>query len=150
MDKGGQDERTIVVDASVAAKWIIPGEPWGDNAGKLKESIVSGKVVAYAPPLFSYELASVILRSINTGVLTFEDGVESLNAIKLLGINIQPTLWNHIVEMLDIALTTKLTIYDSAYLHLSKRLGAKLITADEELKRKGERVAEVCLLKDFI
>lgn len=150
MDKGGQGEKPrVVIDTSVAAKWIIPGEPWGAQARILEEKIVSGEVEAYAPPLLLYEVASVILKSISRGALKLGDGTETLKAMGHLGLNIQPTSWNDLAEILNIATATKLTIYDSSYLHLSKKMNAKLITADNELKKKGEKVAETILLKDL-
>ena len=39
-------------------------------------------------------------------------------------------------EILSIASKTKLTVYDAVYLHLSKRMKAKLITADSKQKRE--------------
>jgi predicted nucleic acid-binding protein len=37
MKKGGESKKEVlVIDASVAAKWIIPGEPWDEKARALK------------------------------------------------------------------------------------------------------------------
>ncbi|MCD6528949.1 type II toxin-antitoxin system VapC family toxin [Candidatus Bathyarchaeota archaeon] len=150
MDKGGQGEKPrIVVDASVAVKWAIEGEPWETQARTLLESIVSRKIEAYAPTLFLYEVASVMLRSAARNVLKLVDGIKALKAMGNLGINVETTSWNDLAEILKIAATTNLTIYDSTYLHLSKKVKAKLVTVDKELKRKGEKVAETILLKDL-
>jgi len=150
MDKEGQGEKPrVVIDASVAVKWVIPGEPWETQAKTLEAKIVSGKVEAYAPPLIIYEAASVILKSISVGALKLGDGVEALKAMGHLGINIQPTTWVDLAEILGIAAATKLTIYDSTYIQLSKKIDAKLITADNELKKEGENTTEIVLLKDL-
>ena len=150
MDKGGQGEKPkVVIDASVAVKWVIPGEPWEMQARILEVKIASREVEAYAPPLLLYEVASAILKSVLRGALKLGDGVEALTAIGRLGLNIQITSWNDLAEILDIATTTKLTIYDSTYLHLSKKMNAKLVTADKELKHRGRGVTEIILLKDL-
>lgn len=151
MDKGGQGQKSkVIVDASVGAKWIVPGEPWEEHATILKEKIVSGDLTAYAPSLFLYEIASIVVKSMAIGALTPKDCSEALDAIKLLGINIQPILWEDMIEIVDIAIKTNLTVYDSTYLYLCKKLNAKLVTADEELKNRGEKVADVCFIEDFI
>ncbi|RLI36344.1 hypothetical protein DRO55_03730, partial [Candidatus Bathyarchaeota archaeon] len=126
MDKGGQGEKPkVVIDASVAVKWIIPGEPWEAQARTLKERIASREIEAYAPPLLLYEVASVIQKSILRGALRLGDGIEALKAMGHLGLNIQPTSWDDLAEILNIAATTKLTVYDAAYLHLSRKMEAK-------------------------
>ncbi|MEM2997191.1 MAG: type II toxin-antitoxin system VapC family toxin [Candidatus Bathyarchaeia archaeon] len=150
MDKGREAERPrVVIDASVAAKWIIPGEPWEAEARGLMEKIASGEVEAYAPPLLPYEVASVISRAISRGVINLSEGAEALKALGQLGLKITAIGWDDQAEILEIATTSKLTIYDSAYLQLSKRVAAKLITADDELKSRGENITEIVLLRDF-
>ncbi|MFQ6094858.1 MAG: type II toxin-antitoxin system VapC family toxin [Candidatus Bathyarchaeia archaeon] len=150
MDKGGQGEKPrVVIDASVAAKWVIPGEPWDTEAEILKEKIVLGEVEAYAPELILYEVASVLLKSISIAALELSEGIEALKAMGDLGVNIQTAEWNDLAEILNVAAKTKLTVYDSTYLHLSKRIRGKLITADKELKEKGKAITETILLKDF-
>ena len=139
----------LVVDASVAAKWIIPGEPWEEEANNLKRAIISGRVDAYAPTLLTYELASVLLKAVKRGVLKAADGIEALKAVGFLGIDLAPVLWEEVAEVFEAASSTSLTIYDAAYLWLSKKLDAPLVTADEKLCKKGGRVSKVILLQDL-
>ena len=139
----------LVVDASVVAKWIIPGEPWEEGANNLKRAIISGRVDAYAPTLLTYELASVLLKAVRKGVLKPGDGIEALKAVGSLGISLAPVLWEEVTEVFEVAISTSLTIYDAAYLWLSKKLDAPLVTADEMLCKKGGRVAKIIPLQDL-
>lgn len=66
MDKGGEEK--VVLDASVVAKWAIPGERWEEEALNVKEKPVSGELRAYAPSLLTYELASVMLGAVKGSV----------------------------------------------------------------------------------
>ena len=150
MAKGGKREQVkLVIDASVVAKWVIPGEPWEEEASTLKNAIASGHVKAYAPTLIVYELASVILKAIKNNILKVQDGFEALKAIGSLGINLIPILWEESAEILKIATASGLTTYDSTYLWLSKKLEGKLITADEELRRGGEIITKTVLLGEL-
>ena len=139
----------LVVDVSVVAKWIIPGEPWEDEANNLKGAIVSGRVEAYAPTLLTYELASVLLKAVRKGVLKPGDGIEALKAVGSLGISLAPVLWEEVTEVFQAASSTSLTIYDAAYLWLSKKLDAALVTADEKLCKKGGRISKIISLQDL-
>ena len=138
----------FVIDASVAAKWILPGEPWEEKANMLKKAIALGRVEAYAPTLLTYELASVLLKAVKKSVLKALDGIEALKAISFLGINLAPVLWKEVAEVFETASSSGLTIYDAAYLWLSKKLDADLITADEKLRKKGEKITKVLLLEE--
>jgi len=150
MGKGGEGKQVkLVVDASVAAKWIIPGEPWEEEANTLKRAIVSGRVEAYAPTLLTYELASVLLKAVRKGVLKAVDGIEALKAVGSLGIDLAPVLWEEVAEIFEVADSTSLTIYDATYLWLSKKLDAPLVTADEKLCKKGGRIAKIISLQDL-
>ena len=131
-ERGEGEQVKLVIDASVAAKWIIPGEPWKKEATTLKNAIASGRLKAYAPTPIVYELASILLKAIKNNILKVQDGVEALKAIGSLGINLAPILWEESAEILKIAIASGLTIYDSTYLWLSKKLEGKLITAEKE------------------
>jgi len=148
VDKGREGEQVgLVIDASVAAKWVIPGEPWEEKANMLKKAIVLGRVEAYVPTLLTYELASVLLKAVKKSVLKAVDGIEALEAIGSLGINLAPVLWKEVAEVFEVASLSSLTIYDAVYLWLSKKLDADLITADEKLRKKGEKSRKYFYLK---
>jgi len=150
MDKGGKEKQVkLVVDASVAAKWIIPGVPWEEEANTLKRVIVSGQVETYAPILLTYELASVLLKAVRKGVLKTVDGIEALKAVGSLGIDLAPVLWEEVAEIFEVADSTSLTIYDATYLWLSKKLNAPIVTADEKLCKRDGRISKIISLQDL-
>jgi len=150
MAEGGEGTKVrLVIDASVAVKWVIPGEPWEEEAKALKDRLVSGLLEAYAPELMIYELASAIFKAVKSKVLEPRDGADALRAVGSLGINLAQIPWQEAPEILNLAIASGLTAYDAAYLWLSKKLNAKLVTADEELKRRGEAIAETILLGEL-
>lgn len=90
----------MVLDASVVAKWFIPGEPWEGEALSFGEEIVDGKLETYAPQLLLYEMASVISRTIKRGIMEFDDGVRALTHLKNIGINILNIDWGDLLRFL--------------------------------------------------
>ena len=51
------------VDASLAIKWVVPGEPWRNKARKLLTESLAAGLTLVAPPLFEYETESVLQTS---------------------------------------------------------------------------------------
>jgi predicted nucleic acid-binding protein len=150
MDKGGSTTRLrAVVDASVVVKWGLPGEPWREEANLLKQKIVFGEVEAYAPSLLLYEVSSVMYKALSSGVISFDDAWEILSNLKDIGIRLANFYWDELTELLELAQQSRLTVYDSSYLLLAKKINAILVTADEDLKKKGEKIAPVILIRDI-
>ncbi|MEM3808255.1 MAG: type II toxin-antitoxin system VapC family toxin [Nitrososphaerota archaeon] len=150
MDQGRpRNKLKIVIDTSIVAKWVIPGERWEKNARALAEDIVHRRVEAHAPSLILYELTSVISKAIRAGKMNLDDGVKSLHAIGSIGLIIDNIEWDELSEVLRIAESTKLTIYDSTYIYLARKIGCKLLTADIEVKNKGRPITEIITFNDF-
>ncbi len=113
-----------VVDASVLAALAF-GEPRADRAADL----LSGSKL-YAPDLLPYELASVALKkSMNYPAKTREIAIalEAVLSLDISLVSVTP------VDILSLALETKLTVYDAAYLHLARSLKCPLVTFDQRL-----------------
>jgi predicted nucleic acid-binding protein len=150
MDKGGSTTRLrAVVDASVVVKWGLPGEPWRKEANLLKQKIVFGEVEAYAPSLLLYEVSSVMYKALSSGVISIDDAWEILSSLKDIGIRLANFYWDELTELLELAQQSRLTVYDSSYLLLAKKINTILVTADEDLKKKGEKIAPVILIRDI-
>jgi predicted nucleic acid-binding protein len=65
------------VDASVVAKWVLPGEPYQENAVKLKEDFASGTAELCAPSFITQEVANSFWRAVKLGRLSEEDAQEA-------------------------------------------------------------------------
>ncbi len=119
-----------VVDASALAA-VLFGEPEGPNlAASLKGCRLA------APALLPFEVASVCLKK-----LLRHPGKRSLllAALRMLGrVEIARTEVN-LSEVVALAESAALTVYDASYLWLARRLGAELITLDKRLTRAARK-----------
>lgn len=118
-----------VVDASVLAALAF-GEPRADEAARL----LSGAEL-YAPDLLPYELASVALKKSKRYPLQARQIASALEALSSLNINFVSVL---AVDVLGLALETRLTVYDAAYLYLARSLKCGLVTFDQRLFEQTE------------
>ena len=87
-----------------------------------------------APSLLAFELANVCLVKCRRHP---ERRDALLSGFQLRGrLGVEEVAVDH-AGVLDLALMTRLTVYDASYLWLSRQLDAELVTLDKELDRSG-------------
>lgn len=124
----------VVIDASVAAKWFIPGaaEALADEAFALLDKYDKDEIQFVVPDLFYVEIASAIWKAVRTGRFPKESGEEALASLTQREFPTVPSL-----KLLDrafrIATAYHRTVYDCLYVALAVQSNAQLITADERL-----------------
>lgn len=125
----------LVVDASVALKWVI-FEEGSDEAGLLLTRLAAGELGLIAPEHLVGEVGNGLRKRVRQGILGIEDALSALDAIAALGIEFfgGRERW---FRSLDAALEWELTTYDALYLLLALDLQAELITADRRLAQSA-------------
>jgi predicted nucleic acid-binding protein len=124
----------FVVDASVAAKWVLPGagEPFRDEALRLLKQWLDGKVRLIVPDFFWVELTNVLWKAVRRGRCTKDAAVAALATLLDYQIPTVPSL-----NLLNLALQKGVqhgqSVYDSLYVVLAVEAAAQLVTADEKL-----------------
>jgi predicted nucleic acid-binding protein len=74
------------IDASVAIKWVIKDEPWRKKARRfLRDSTAIGFNLV-APPLFEYEIESVLQWLLQSGKLTVVEADEAITRLAVIGV----------------------------------------------------------------
>jgi predicted nucleic acid-binding protein len=128
---------TLVIDASVAIKWVLP-EDGAQRATALRES--SDELIA--PTLIAAEIGSTMRRRAATEELTPREALNAARiAIGLLGRMVSmPELAGRALEL---AIELRHPIYDCFYLALAERERAPLISADKKLLTVGKRVKAI-------
>jgi predicted nucleic acid-binding protein len=128
----------LVVDASVAVKWVLPerGEAHTNEAISLLRALGSGGIELTEPPHWLAEVAAVVVR------LRPEAARPAIALLEALEI---PVLGDRQTYELacDIAGELKHHLFDALYHAVALRSGAELVTADEQYARKGRRFGAV-------
>ena len=137
------------MDASVVAKWVLPGEPYQENAVKLKQDHVSGIASLSAPAFITSEVANALWRAVKLGRIVEEDAQEALKALNDMRIELHESNWVQASKGLSIACKLDLTIYDASYLSLTDETKAQFITADNKLYEKAKKHFGVLHLKNY-
>jgi len=116
---------TLIVDASVAVKWVLP-EAGSQAAAALREQDRD----LTAPSLIVAEVGNAIWRAARSGAVQRSEATEGLEAALLWFQSLVP-LEELRSRALTLAIELKHPIYDCFYLALAERESAPLVTADE-------------------
>jgi predicted nucleic acid-binding protein len=123
---------TLVVDASVAVKWVLD-EPATERALALRDS--DGDLIA--PSLVHAEIGSALWRAALRGHIT---GPEAGSALKAaIAHYSRIVLLAELADSaLELAIELRHPIYDCSYLTLARRERCALVTADQRLLSAAE------------
>jgi len=121
--------KPIVVDASIAVKWVI-AETYSEPAARL----LTGTAL-HAPAHWLAEATNVLWAKAHWGDLTGPQALSRTTALREAPIRPAP-LADLILPALEISLALAITEYDSLYIALAQALGGIFVTADERLVRK--------------
>ena len=125
---------TCVVDANVAAKWLLPaaGEGLLDQANRLVALHVRRELQLLAPDLIEAEIGNVLWKAVRCNRISQAEAENSLQRFTALAIQIVPTS-DLLGQALQIAVACGRSFYDSLYVALALATKTELITADERL-----------------
>ena len=139
-----------MVDASVAVKWVLSGEAYEENAAKFKDNQLSENAEMFAPSLMIHEVANSLWKAIKLKRITQEDAFRAMKDLGDLQINLQEQYWTEVSREFAIAIKLDITTYDAAYLALSEKMNALVITADDKLYEKVKGHFKVLHLRDYV
>lgn len=125
---------TLVVDASVATKWVLP-EDGSDRATALRQP---GEQFI-APDLIAAEIGNAVWKRVMWENFHVADGLSALD-VALAHFTQLTTMEILAVRAVEIAVELKHPIYDCFYLALAERERCALVTADKRLLTAAKRM----------
>lgn len=126
----------FVLDTSLAMSWCF-----ADEGGSYSEKVLNYfcEASAVVPPLWTYEVANVLLVAERKKRLNSNEANRYLNLLFHLPIEVDDSKPNAF-EILRLGRELKLSSYDAAYLELAIRYGCPLATLDQPLKRAAKKI----------
>lgn len=125
---------TLVVDASVAAKWFVPSknEPHADTAARLLKRYVNGDIRFIVPDLFWAELGNIFWKAVRQGRWQRSRAEEAIRLVQTRSLPSIPAK-ALLQEAFQISTSFDRSVYDCLYVALAIASKSTLITADERL-----------------
>jgi len=122
----------IVLDASAAIDWLLQT----DAGQRIEKRIYSRGESLHAPHLLDVEVAQVLRRLVREGAVSAQRADQALQDL----LDLRVTRYPHYVFLPRIwQLRNNLSAYDAAYVALSEKLDATLITRDARLASASVR-----------
>lgn len=134
----------IVLDSSVALKWIFDNEEGSVHARRMRDEHISGVSEIAVPALFFYEVANVLATKIR---LDPDEVQEAFTLISDFELNMHELDNADFADAIALSMSCKVSVYDACYLVLAERLGCRFLTADRKLWDKVKRQGIAELLK---
>ena len=130
----------VVVDASVAFKWLIPDSAEDDvpAAKALLLDHMEGRAKINVPPLLYYEIGNILLFGRSRPPI--EEATDALTDLFAIPLEVASSTLVTAHATLRLASEYALSYYDATYVMLAEMLNCPLITADARLVR-GMRAA---------
>lgn len=136
-------KETLIIDASVAVKWVI-AEDGGEDAVRLRSTFIS-----IAPELLLPECANILWKKVQRKELEPNEATLAIALIERSGISFQ-SMQGLSETATRLAIELGHPAYDCIYLALALRQKLRFVTADKRLlatvaQRGSSELAGLCL-----
>ncbi|MCC6765531.1 MAG: type II toxin-antitoxin system VapC family toxin [Deltaproteobacteria bacterium] len=127
----------VVLDASVAVKWFVPGEGGRAEALDILDQVHHARHAFAVPELFFNEMLAVLARLSDKDVAVVRSYMEALQDLGFERIGNGREL---LACAADLACAHRLTGYDAVYAASAKLTGGCWLTADAQAHRRVKRL----------
>lgn len=133
--------RSLVVDASVTAAWLLPDEASAQSK-RVYALLRKGAVDLHAPDLWLWECGNVIANAVKRRRLSAPDALLTWSVLDAVRTRVALTAMQaaQVRAALVIAIDHSLSIYDAAYLWLASSSRLPLLSHDKLLLAAAERL----------
>jgi predicted nucleic acid-binding protein len=133
----------IVLDSSVALKWIFADKDGVAQALRVRDEHIAGKNEIAVPSLFFYEIANVLATKVK---LSTEEALAAFELIGAFEFYAHELNSSEYLEAMTLAMQHKISVYDASYHVLASRLGCSFLTADRKFWEKVKEMGIAELL----
>jgi len=131
---------SFVLDSSIALQWFLEDESDRDKSLAILRAITD-EYRPVVPYLWFYEISNTILMQVRRKRIELSKGIQYLQIIDDMLIDIDPPDSTAILSLARLAHTHSLTSYDAAFLELAMRLQLPLATNDKALEKAAIAVS---------
>lgn len=129
--------RSIVIDASVVAKWLLPDEQGNSAANKIRKDLIDRAVSILVPIFIFYEVNNLLRSAVLSHRFDPEKAKQAYDGFLNLNFKVYSSkeLFKNTLEK---AFELDISSYDASYTCLAEYLQVPFYTADEKLVAKAQ------------
>lgn len=120
-----------VIDANIGIKRFI-NDPLTPKVRQLFDTLNNSQTAIYIPDLFYIETANIFCKYVRAELYTNAEAQADLATLKVFPLIVTSSA-ELMEEAINIALNHRISAYDAAYVTLSHRVNAPLLTLDRKL-----------------
>ncbi len=122
----------LILDASVAAKWYLPGEDFTEVANRFLYLCLDEEIIFHAPTVIFYEVGHLLTRAQRTpkARLTRSQSEFALRNFCRIPLRIHALTPLQLQRALALANSFHRNFYDSCYVQLARELGLQWLTSE--------------------
>lgn len=128
--------KTLIIDASVVAKWLLEDEQENPQALKIKNDFLDNKVTISVPIFLYYEVNNLLRSATLSKRMNPEKAVKAYQGFLDLGFIVYSSK-ELLTATLKKAFDMDISSYDASYIALAQYLQVPFYTADEKLVKKA-------------
>jgi predicted nucleic acid-binding protein len=124
----------LVVDTSVAVKWVVPDD---ETEGGTDAALALLEEGLLAPDLLLAEFGNVMWKKLRRGQIEVQQAFDALRILPTI-VSVVPT-GPYLDKAFEIAVALDHPVYDCIYLALAINEDCRMVTADRAFKASAER-----------
>lgn len=127
---------TIIIDASVVAKWLLPDEN-DPIANIIKKKFTDRKIEISVPTLIFYEINNLLKSAALSHRISINNSIEFYDNFLSFNFTVH---WSKelLKDTLQKALSFNISAYDAAYVVLAESLRSPFYTSDAKLVKQAK------------
>jgi len=137
-----------VIDASVATRFVL-SEDLYDEAKSLIEGFIEDEYNLLAPTLINYEVGNALRTATARKEIGEEESGEAYEDFLGLKLDVNNIELDDFLGALALSNRRNISFYDAAYIWLSRKMGAPLVTADAKQREAATGETIVRHLRDW-
>lgn len=138
--------KALLLDSSVVLKWFRQSEVHYEEAVRVRQAYLEGRIQLHLTDLLFYEVANILRFKPDQKTVMVQKAMESLFE---MGLPMERLSSDRLARCIEVAFKYQITVYDAAFVAIAESANLGLLTADRKLAHQLGDLPYIIYLGDF-
>jgi predicted nucleic acid-binding protein len=138
--------RALLLDSSVVLKWFRRSEVLHEEAVRVRQAYLDGRIQLRLTDLLFYEVANVLRYRPDQNTAMVQKAMESLFEMRL---PMERLSADRLARSVEVAFEYQVTLYDATFVAIAESANLDLLTADMKLMHQLGNLPRIMYLENF-